>query len=292
MIIIAQVLIKYALFEHFNTLTALDTLHFIVLVTATVCIAAAGNIINDIYDIVTDNINKPNRVIIGKHISEQTAYYLFFTLNIIGVVLGFYLSHHVGKSPFFPIFVIISIALYIYASYLKGTILFGNIIISVLVALSILIVGIFDLLPVLYPENRTTQLVFFKIVIDYAIFAFLINLIREMIKDIQDVDGDYKAGMNTLPIVLGRERANKITFAISMIPIGAVIYFIVTYLYHYQLAIIYFLIGIIAPLIYATIKIFAAKHSKDYLQISTIYKLVMFTGILSLLLYPFIIDLK
>ena len=98
MIIIAQVLIKYALFEHFNTLTALDTLHFIVLVTATVCIAAAGNIINDIYDIVTDNINKPNRVIIGKHISEQTAYYLFFTLNIIGVVLGFYLSHHVGKK--------------------------------------------------------------------------------------------------------------------------------------------------------------------------------------------------
>ena len=161
-----------------------------------------------------------------------------------------------------------------------------------MVALSILIVGIFDLLPVLYPENRMTQLVFFKIVIDYAIFAFLINLIREMIKDIQDVDGDYKAGMNTLPIVLGRERANKITFAISMIPIGAVIYFIVTYLYHYQLAIIYFLIGIIAPLIYATIKIFAAKHSKDYLHISTIYKLVMFTGILSLLLYPFIIDLK
>ncbi|WP_298761678.1 geranylgeranylglycerol-phosphate geranylgeranyltransferase [uncultured Psychroserpens sp.] len=292
MIIIAQVLIKYAFFEHFNALTSLDTLHFIILVIATICIAAAGNIINDIYDVETDTINKPDKVLIGKQISEKLAYNMFFALNIIGILLSLYLSHSVGKSSFFSIFVMISIALYMYASYIKGTVLFGNILISFLVAMSLLVVGIFDILPVMVPENKPLLSPFLDKLIDYAIFAFLINLIREIIKDIQDVDGDYKAGMNTLPIALGRDRATKIAFAVSMIPIGAVIYFVITYLYQYHVAIGYFLLCIIAPLIYATIKIFGAEHQHHYKHISTIYKLIMLFGILSLLLYPFIINLN
>lgn len=289
LIILAQVLIKYALFELFNIITTLSPLGFSLLVLTTLCIAAAGNIINDIYDVETDSINKPNKVIIGKQVSENLAYNLFFALNIIGVILGFYLSHSVGKSSFFAIFVIISIALYVYASYLKGTVLFGNILISLLVAMSIIIVGIFDLLPAITPQNRATQLTFFDIIFDYAFFAFLINLIRELIKDIQDVDGDYKSGMNTLPIVLGRERANKITFSLSIIPIGVVIYFMVTYLYKLPVAIGYFLLFVIAPSIYATIKVFGAKNNLHYKHISLVYKLVMLFGILSLLLYPLII---
>ncbi|MDG5493165.1 geranylgeranylglycerol-phosphate geranylgeranyltransferase [Psychroserpens sp. SPM9] len=292
MIIVAQVLIKYALFEFFNTATALTDFNFTLLVIITLCLAAAGNIINDIYDLETDSINKPNKVVIGKQVSEKLAYNLFFALNIIGIALGFYLSHSIGKSSFFAIFVIISLALYVYASYLKGTVLFGNVLISFLVAMSLIIVGIFDLLPVTFTDNRTTQMAFFDIVIDYALFAFFINLVREIIKDIQDIDGDYKSGMNTLPIVLGRERANKIAFAVSMIPIGMVIYFIVTYLYQHQIAIGYFLVFVIAPLIYATIKIFSAEHYKHYEHISTLYKLTMFMGLLSLLLYPFIIQIK
>ncbi len=289
MIIIAQVLVKYALFEPFNVLTTLSTIGFILLVIATISIAAAGNIINDIYDIETDSVNKPKKIIIGKQVSEKLAYNLFFILNIIGIIIGFYLSHSVGNPSFFSIFVIISLALYVYASYLKGTVLFGNLLISFLVAMSLIIVGIFDIIPAIVSDNRTSQLVFFDIVVDYAVFALLINLIREIIKDIQDVDGDYKAGLNTLPIVLGRERANRIAFIISMIPIGAVIYFVVTYLYKQQLAIAYFLICIIAPLIYATIKIFGAKHNDHYKHISDIYKLVMLLGILSLLVYPLIL---
>ncbi|TXE16059.1 prenyltransferase [Psychroserpens burtonensis] len=289
LIIIAQVLIKYALFESFDVPTTLNTLGFSLLVITTLCIAAAGNIINDIYDVETDTINKPNKVIIGKQVSENLAYNLFFTLNITGIILGFFLAQSIGQGSFFAIFVIISLALYVYASYLKGTVLFGNILISFLVAMSIIIVGIFDLLPAINPQNRATQLTFFDIIFDYAIFAFLINLVREMVKDIQDVDGDYKAGMTTLPIVLGRERTNKIAFVISMIPIGAVIYFMVTYLYTQPIAIGYFLLFVIAPLIYATIKIFGAADNFHYKQISLVYKLVMLFGILSLLLYPLII---
>nr|WP_321222499.1 geranylgeranylglycerol-phosphate geranylgeranyltransferase [uncultured Psychroserpens sp.] len=286
LIIIAQILVKYALLEPFDVLTTLNTLGFTLLLFITLCLAAAGNIINDIYDVETDSVNKPNKVIVGKHISENVAYNLFFALNIIAVLLGFYLAHSVGKSSFFAIFVIISVALYVYASYLKGTVLFGNILISALVAMSIIIVGIFDLLPAIMPQNRETQLTFLDIILDYAIFAFLINLVRELIKDIQDIDGDYKAGMSTLPIVLGRERANKIAFVVSMLPIGAVIYYMVTYLYKQPVAIGYFLLFVIAPLIYTTIKIFSASNRFDYKHISVVYKLVMLFGILSIVLYP------
>lgn len=290
MIALVQILIKYALFLPYGVSTSLDVFGFVLLVTATLCIAAAGNIINDIYDIDTDHVNKPDKVIVGKTISEKKANNLFITFNIIGVGLGFYISSWVGKNGFFAVFVIISALLYIYASYLKQILIVGNIVISVLVASSILIVGLFDLIPIITPQNQNTQFAIFKIVMDYAIFAFLINLVREIAKDIEDIDGDYKAGMNTLPIAIGRDRASKVLFALSLIPLFAVIYYMVSYLYKQPIAIIYFLLFIIAPLIYLVIKSFNAETKKHFHHISDILKLVMFFGVLSLLFFPIILN--
>ncbi len=289
MIAIVQLLIKYALFEPFGVAITLNGFGFSLLVIATLCLAAGGNIINDIYDKETDAINKPDKVIIGKTVSEKTAYNLFIAFNVIGVGVGFYLSHLVGRSGFFVLFVGISGLLYLYASYFKQLILVGNLLVSILVALSIIIVGLFELLPAITQENQATQVTFFKILWDYALFAFIINLLREMVKDIEDIDGDHKAGMNTLPIALGRERAKKIVFALSFVPIAATVYYVITYLFKQQLVVGYFLLFIIAPLIYVSIKIFTAETKKDYHAISNILKLVMFFGMLSLLLYKFIL---
>ena len=178
MIAFVQLLIKYALFKPFNVDITLNWFGFLLLILSTLCIAAAGNIINDIQDVETDIVNRPEKVIIGKKVTEKTAYNLFIILNVIGVGLGFYLSNLVGRSGFFAIFVIISALLYIYATYLKQTLLVGNIVISVLVAMSVLIVGLFELLPVVNTQNQATQLTFFKILLDYALFAFIINLVR------------------------------------------------------------------------------------------------------------------
>jgi 4-hydroxybenzoate polyprenyltransferase len=289
MIALAQVLIKYALLVPFGVQMALNDFSFSLLVLSTLCIAAAGNIINDIYDVETDLVNKSKKVIVGKSISEKQANNLFIILNVIGVGLGFYISNLVGKNAFFAFFVIISALLYIYASYLKQILLIGNIVISVLVALSIIIVGLFELLPVITLQNQGTQLAVFKIVLNYAEFAFLINLVREIAKDIEDIDGDYKAGMNTLPIAIGRERASKVLFAMTLIPLFAVVYYMVTYLYKNQIAIVYFLIFIVAPLIYLVIKSFNAETKQHFRQISAILKLVMCFGMLSLLLFKFIL---
>lgn len=288
-IALVQVLIKYALFLPFSINITLNWFGFSLLVLSTLCIAAAGYVINDVYDVETDLVNRPDKVIVGKTISEKTANNLFIILNVIGVLIGFYLSHLVGKSGFFALFVIISALLYVYASYLKQTLLIGNIVVSVLVALSLIIVGIFELLPVITQQNQATQLTMFKVLFDYALFAFIINLVREIVKDIQDVDGDHKVGMNTLPIVLGRDRAKNVLFVLSFIPILAVVFYLSTYLYKQTIAVIYFLILVIAPLILTSIKIFNAKSKNDYQFISNLLKIVMLTGMFSMLLYPIIL---
>jgi 4-hydroxybenzoate polyprenyltransferase len=290
LIILTQVLIKYALFASFGVRVTLSLFEFILLVLATICIAAAGNVINDVYDVETDLVNKPHNVIVGKSISEKTALNLFIILNIIGVGIGFYLSNRIGRSGFAALFIIISVLLYIYATYLKQTVLIGNIIISILVAMGIIIVGLFDLLPAITPQNQPTQLAIFKIVLNYALFAFMINLLREIIKDIEDIDGDSKAEIKTLPVVIGKKRTTIFVFILSLIPLIAVTYYVITYLYKQQIAVVYFLIFIIAPLLYFTIKSISAKNNLELHQLSNILKLVMLFGVLSLLLYPFMLN--
>ena len=293
MLVLVQVLVKYALFEPFlktsNLSVTFNWFGFTLLVISTVCLAAAGYIINDIHDVEADLVNKPEKVLIGKSISENIAYNLFIALNIVGVGIGFYLSILIGKSFYFVLFIIISALLYLYATHLKELTLIGNIVVSLLVAFSILIVGLFDLTPVITAENQQTQLTFFSIVLDYAIFAFMVNLLREIAKDIEDVDGDYKAGRKTLAVTLGRERAKNILLILISVAITAIVYYLLKNLYKQQIAIGYFLIFIIGPLLYLSIKTYSAKQKKDFSFISKALKLVMLFGMFSLLIYQYIL---
>ncbi len=287
LIAFVQVLIKYALFQPFNIDVTLNGFGFSLLVMATLCIAAAGNIINDIYDIDTDLINKPEKVIVSKSISEPKAFNLFLTLTIIGVCIGFYLSNLIDKTGFSALFIFTSALLYVYTTSLKQTFLIGNIVVSVLVALSIIIVGLFDLIPAITSENQQTQLTIFKILINYALFAFMINLLREIIKDIEDFEGDTKADMRTLPIVIGKNKAKTVLFVLSFIPLLAIVYYVITFLYKQQIAVGYFLLFVVAPLLYFSIKILSANTQKKLHHLSNVLKLILFFGVLSLLLYKF-----
>jgi len=284
-----QLLLKYALFLPFGIDITLNALGFGLLVLSTICIAAAGYIINDIYDVTSDMTNRPEQVIIGKSMSESTAFNWFFGFNIVGVGIGFYLSNLVGRSGFTVLFIGISILLYLYASSLKHMLIIKNIIVALLVALCIIIVGLFELLPAITFINQDTQLTIFKIVLDYALFAFGINLVREIIKDIQDIEGDQKVGLNTLPIAFGKKRTKQVAFGLLVLFILGIAYYVITYLYKQQIAVGYFLLLVIAPLIYSCIKLFLAEARKDLSHVSLVLKYTMLSGILSLLLYPFIL---
>ncbi len=291
LIIIAmiQVFIRFGLFLPLGADITLSNFEFALLILATICLAAAGNIINDIYDVAIDKINKPAQVLIGKKISEKRAFNLFVVLNVIGVGIGFYLANLIGKPAFSALFILISALLYLYATYLKAIPLIGNIVISTLVALSLIIVGLFDLLPAINFLNQDYQSFAFRMVLDYAFFAFIINLIREIVKDIQDINGDKNGDMNTLPIAIGRKRASYVAFGIGIFTLFATIYYIYVHLYNYTIAILYFLLFIIAPLLYFCTKIWDAKDKSDYAFLSKLLKAIMLLGMCSILLYTFVI---
>ncbi len=289
MIILMQVLIKYGLFNSFGITITLSDLGFLMLCLSTVFIAAAGNVINDIHDVETDKINKPAQNLVGTTISLSTANTIYIILSILGVGIGFFLSNLIGKPGFSAIFIVISALLYLYATYLKQLLIVGNVVISVLVAFSILIVGLYDLMPVITPENQQTQSTIFSLLLDYALFAFLINWLREMVKDQEDIKGDYNAGRNTLPIALGADRTNMVIFAIGLLPLAAVVYYLYQYLFSNLYAVLYTLLFIVAPLLYFLIQIWTAKTRKHYKALSLLLKLIMLMGIITLGLYQFIL---
>ena len=289
MIILTQVLVKYFLFEPFQIDPTLGLTEFLLLVFSMVCLAAAGNIINDLEDVQTDTINKPQKIVIGKAISETSAYYWFLALNIIGVGIGFYLSNYVSKPSFVALFIIPSAFLYFYATQIKGTILVGNLVVSVMVAMIIVMVGIFDLIPAITPYNLPTQKVIFSILIDYAVFAFLINFLREIVKDQEDINGDFNAGHQTLPVVLGQRRTNIVIFILGLLPLLGVLFYIYSYLYENDLAVLYVLFFVLAPLVYFQVKVTGAKTRKHYRHLSLVLKIILAAGLLSIGLYRFIL---
>lgn len=260
---------------------ALSNVEFVLLVIATICIAAGGYVINNIMDQETDDFSKPENVIVGKHISEGMAYNIYIAFNIIGVGIGFYLSNIIQKPMFSAVFIVVAGTLYMYATSLKQNLLIGNIVVALLLSFSVIIIGIFDLYPITQESNRVQMATLFSILLDYALFAFMINFIREIVKDLEDMDGDYNSGMSTLPIVLGKERTAKIVFVLTFIPIALLIYYMNENLIEVQLVIFYLLLFVLAPLIYFLIKIWNAKSKKDFKHLSLILKLVLLFGILS-----------
>ena len=291
LIIIAliQVFIRFGLFIPLGANITLSDFEFFLLVIATLCIAAAGNIINDIYDVEIDKINKPDKVIIGKKIAENTAYYLFIIFNVIGVGLGFYISNQIEKPEFFGFFIVTSALLYLYANFLKSIPILGNVVVSALVAFSLIIVGIFDLFPAITFLNKENQSLIFSILLNYSFFAFYINLMREIVKDIEDIDGDKNGGLSTLPIILGRKRTSYIVFGMSILALFGTVYYIYIHLYNYTYAVIYFLLFILAPLLYFSIKVWDASNKNDYTFLSKLLKIMMLLGMCSILLYTFVI---
>ncbi len=283
-----QLVIRYGLFEPLGLSLSLSNFQYFILILCTLSLAAAGNVINDIFDIDIDSINNPDKVIIGKTISEKTAYNLFLFFNVLGVGLGFYLANTIQQPFLAALFIIISATLYVYASYLKGIPFLGNVVISILVSLSIIIVGLFDLMPAITFLNKENQSYAFKLLLQYSLFAFIINLIREIVKDIEDINGDKNGGLQTLPIVLGRKRAAMIAFSLGILSLFGTVYYIYMYLYNFTAIILYFLLCIIGPLLYFCTKIWDASKRQEFQKLSILLKIIMFLGISSLLFYPFV----
>lgn len=280
-----QLLFRYGFLKFQNIFLSLNDWQYGLLVLATVLIAAAGYVINDILDQETDYDNDKGNVIVGKFISEKAAYNLYFVLNITGVGIGYYLSSVIHKPSFAGAFIIISATLYMYATSLKQMLLIGNIVVALLLSFSVIIIGLFDLLPATYEGNQREMSIVFSILIDYAIFAFIINLIREIVKDMEDVEGDYNNGMSTLPIAIGLGKTSKIVGLLGIIAALILLWYINSNLMSSRLyySVIYGLLLVVAPMIFFVVKVWNAKTKEEFSLLSTVLKWIIFFGILSIL---------
>ncbi len=287
-----QCLFKMFVVDPLLVTSALTYRQFVLLVFATVCIAAAGYIINDIEDTKADEINKPEKVVVGKTIKESHAFIMYMALNILGVIFGVYLANMVGNRGLAIVFVIISGILYAYATQIKEIIIMGNFLVSALVAMTIIIIGMFDVSPIQDISNASETTLVFKIIYVYALFALLVNFIRELIKDIEDVKGDHVAGIKTLPIVLGRQRAAKIASALAILTAGVIFYFVYQYLYDQPWAVAYVLLLVMAPLLYFSFKAWQVENQKELSMLSTLLKLILLFGMFSVAAIYFILHWK
>lgn len=257
--------------------TSLHPYDFLLLVFSTILIAAAGYIINDYYDVLSDSINKPEKVIIGNQISRKVAFNLYWIFNLIGILIGFYLGYKLGKINLGFIQFICAGLLYFYSTTYKGMIMLGNLVIALLSASVLLICGLFE--PAVYGDYNML------ILSAYAIFAFLLSLSREITKDIEDMDGDEKAGHRTMPIAIGIQKTKIVAIGILLMIIALLLFVQIKFIWGDMLSEIYFSIAIQLPLLYLVYYTARANTKASFHRAGTINKMIMLAGVLSMLIF-------
>ena len=255
---------------------------FLLLVVATVLITAGGYIINDYFDIKTDLINK-GKVIVGTKVPRRKAIMWHSVFNITGVSIGFYLSFKSGYIWLGTLFLVVSGLLYFYSASYKRQFLIGNIIVALLTALVPMLVVFYEW-PALYKYYSINAISLPKInfivywVGGFALFAFLTNLIREIIKDIEDFEGDIAYGRNTVPVIIGVLSTKIVSVCLIIITI-VTLYVVWHFFINDIITLIYVSVAIVLPLIIVIYKLLRSSERKHLHNASRIMKIVMITGI-------------
>ncbi|MEO6719654.1 MAG: geranylgeranylglycerol-phosphate geranylgeranyltransferase [Ferruginibacter sp.] len=295
-IALTQILFYYCIIlpslpaDYFQLQHKLTTQVFYLLVTASVLIAAAGYIINDYFDINIDQVNKPDKMVLQKIINRRWAIFLHLLITLAGLAISLYISL---KTSFIIIIanVVCALLLWVYSTTFKKKLLTGNIIISSLTAWTVLVLYFathttITLNPLQLPEISNGMHTIYKFAALYAGFAFIISLIREVVKDIEDLEGDSRYNCKTMPVVWGVPAAKVFVGVWLVVLIGAllIVQFYVLQIGWWPSA-VYILLLVIIPLLRILQLFYIAQTPPQYHRISSLVKLVMLTGILSMFLF-------
>ena len=273
----------------------LSKIEFALLVFATVVIAAGGNIINDVFDTTTDAVNKPGKNLIGVKISERTATLASYSFFLLGSFAGIGLGIKNNLFAISLLFPFSALTLYMYSSYYKKRLLIGNVLIALLSAFTILITGLFEphyfstISIWLRGSEQMTWISGAAIIMVYSLFAFLLSLIRELIKDAEDVDGDERAQCKTFPVLFGTVKTKILISAITVITICIIGFFLFYFFAHNTEVNVYYLLATFfipfAALLYLIIN---ASEKKDFYYASVFSKAIMLMGILSMVPFYYV----
>ena len=270
---------------------AMGHFNFSLLVVATLLIAAGGYIINDIKDVEIDRVNKPDKLLISKIISVSRATRLYYFLSLAGVIIGFYLAYKANYILLGFIFIAVVLLLWFYSDKYQKTVLWGNLFVALLSAMVIVIVWIFEFFslrndPIIYAEVMQQLPVINILVFSYALFAFLVSLIRELIKDVEDIEGDKKAEYRTLPIQLGKRNTKRfITILILVVMTIIAVAQYLLYAKSLMLVFWYLMIVIQSLLLFLLFQVIKAGSKQEFHFLSNATKIIMIAGILSMQLF-------
>jgi 4-hydroxybenzoate polyprenyltransferase len=257
---VSQYSAAYFLIKPMNLRALLMDPKMLLLCLGTVLITAAGYVINDYYDIKIDYINKPERVVVGRFLKRRPIIILHATLNTLGVLAGVLVSWQIGVINFLVIGL-----LWLYSNQLKRLPLLGNLTVALLTGLSVFVVY------VLYRES-------IFLFATYAFFAFFISLIREIIKDMEDIEGDKKFGCKTLPIAIGIRKSKLVIYLISVIFL-----LVVAVLLQQEPKFWWVFSGLVLMLGWLCKQLFKADKSIDFANLSTLSKQIMILGLISMI---------
>lgn len=272
---------------------------------ATIFIAAGGYIVNDYFDTKIDMINRPTQVIVGDKISRNAAAWAFQICFAIGILCSVGLAIILQKFNIALIFAVISGLLWFYSSSYKRIFLLGNIVIALCTFLSVFLMGYLAVLSmeneygeILYKYNLVTEI--YGWFGSFGLFAFLFTLIREIIKDVEDIEGDREMECHSVPIVLGINATKVILTILTLISTAIVGYFsfVLNPFEFDNITSKYYIIGILVPNIILTAWIWKASKRRNWKQISTFVKFIMLVGTLYagivgylfILNYPYILN--
>lgn len=265
----------------------LDSPRFILLVISTMLIAAGGYVINDIEDVEIDRINKPEKQIVSRLITVRQAWIYYYALFFVGLLISLYLALYIDNLPLLSLYPAAWLLLYLYSRYFKKMALIGNVTVAFFCAFVAGIVWfaeryayseLFEVLPA--AGKSVTEL--FSI---YIFFAFISTLYREIIKDIEDYEGDAQNDCKTLPIIAGLKVAKSTSIALGLVFLGALFYLIFYVNINQQdpiVALSFIIIAMLLPLAYSLILLVKSATKKDYKLLSRFAKFLMLTGILLL----------
>ena len=250
-----------------------------VLIILTCCLTAAGGyIINDLFDVETDHINRPNKRILKRDISHKAAIVYYIILTALGQICGYYAGLGIGLFAS-----AIAVLLYFYSSDLKAMGLPGNSLIAFMSG------------SVIYIASRGIHEIHTAYFAEYAFLAFLLTMARELVKDAEDIEGDKEQGCETFPILHGTRKTN----ILSNVILALIVIFLVTAAYLLSIEPFFnvkstieihhfvypaFLVLALVPMILKSMwMIGKANNKRDYKKISKWLKLTMLVGLISVL---------
>lgn len=264
---------------------------FGLLLLSIIFITAGGYVINDLYDTNIDAINKPERLIVNKIFSEKETKIFYYILTFIGLVAALISSILLSKTKFvtlFALLVLLACVLYSYSSTYKKKFLVGNLIVSLSVAFVMFLPWLFEMIylssnVIILSIEKNIMLYILRFVLIYTAFAFIITLIREIVKDAEDYAGDSVTHCRTMPIVCGIKTTKIVLYVLIL--------FLLILLLSYEYMILKlnlyvasaFIMLVILCSFLLVIKVYKAKVNTDFHVASSLSKIMMLIGLLSML---------